>query len=309
MKKIALSLALAGALAACAHATEPPPGESSLASEACEAQCDCTSCTDGQLDSCKEDFEAVEQLADEKNCDDQLDAYLSCIADDAQCLSGFFDSTPCLAKDNALSVCLGGGEGCAFIADGKCDEPEGSGLCAEGSDVLDCGGEGCASTFDGVCDEPEGTGLCADGTDFPDCSPTGVCMYEYNGECDEPEGTGLCAEGTDFQDGIPVEDCPLTNDGYCDEPEGTGLCPEGTDPYDCSGTGTCATCYEYASGSTDPLCIGSEVLYQAVVDCICATGCPTQCDAACNGGEIDSVCDSCVNSQCSAELTACSNDV
>lgn len=54
----------------------------------------------------------------------------------------------------------------------------------------------CPHTNDRRCDEPEGTGLCAEGTDANDCT----CAFEDDGECDEPEGTGLCAEGTDPYD-------------------------------------------------------------------------------------------------------------
>lgn len=64
-----------------------------------------------------------------------------------------------------------GGE-CQFANDGECDEPEGTGLCAEGTDANDCAGfvpSGCQFANDGECDEAEGTGLCAQGTDGADC--------------------------------------------------------------------------------------------------------------------------------------------
>jgi hypothetical protein len=75
-----------------------------------------------------------------------------------------------------------------------------------GGTDTDTGGA-CPGFGDGTCDEPEGTGLCPEGTDPLDCGgfttgTTGgdVCPYVEDGECDEPEGTGLCPEGTDVVD-------------------------------------------------------------------------------------------------------------
>ena len=82
---------------------------------------------------------------------------------------------------------------CPYTNDGDCDEPNGLGFCAWGTDVADCsnpnsnfgngsgymggtttGGTGlmnpCPYTNDGDCDEPNGLGLCAWGTDVADCS-------------------------------------------------------------------------------------------------------------------------------------------
>ena len=98
----------------------------------------------------------------------------------------------------------------------------------------------CLYQFDGLCDEPEGTGLCEEGTDPDDCF-VDACPTQFDGVCDEPEGTGTCPEGTDPDDCFGAEtgledggqECPWAGDGVCDEPEGTGDCPEGTDPLDC----------------------------------------------------------------------------
>ena len=311
MKRIILFLGLAGLIgSACATATEAPR-ETSLASEACEAQCDCTGCTDDQVTKCEEDLEKVEETANDEGCDDELEDYLSCVDDDAQCIGGFFDTTVCTAFQSSLMSCLGTGT-CAYQGDGKCDEPEGTGLCAEGTDGSDCTTT-CVTTYNGICDEPQGTGsgLCPFGSDYPDCSDVGPCEYQGDGYCDEPEGSGLCADGTDPLDCSGSTTCSYTNDGVCDEPEGTGWCDEGTDVADCSGsTGDCSTCYEYGfTDSTDPLCPGSEALWNAVVDCICFTDCASQCTNACNMGELDAACDSCVTSYCTYEMDACAADI
>lgn len=48
------------------------------------------------------------------------------------------------------------------VAPGSCYGASGGGSDEESD-------EGCEWSYDGECDEPEGTGLCADGTDYGDC--------------------------------------------------------------------------------------------------------------------------------------------
>jgi len=98
--------------------------------------------------------------------------------------------------------------------------------------------------------------------------------------------------------------CDATWDEYC--------AYQAADACGCSGTGggsPCATCSEYASGgSTDPLCPASVVIFQSYYQCACANECALECIAPCNGGSDNPTCDSCVTSNCSAELNACFND-
>ena len=112
------------------------------------------------------------------------------------------------------------------------DEPGGTGLCADNTDVADCAI--CSWTNDGWCDEPGGTGLCSAGTDSADCD---TCLWRDDGDCDEI--TGLCPAGSDTNDCQSYRSsCFWTNDGECDEH--TGLCPVGSDTNDCqSSSGTC----------------------------------------------------------------------
>jgi hypothetical protein len=127
---------------------------------------------------------------------------------------------------------------CPYTNDGDCDEPEGLGFCAEGTDVVDCsnpnsnygtgsgysgggtGGSGalhnpCPYTNDGDCDEPEGLGFCAEGTDVVDCS---------NPNSNYGQGIG-------YQGGVQGQPCPegfaLIN-GAC-QPVQTFVCPQGYD--------------------------------------------------------------------------------
>jgi hypothetical protein len=228
------------------------------------------------------------------------------------------DGTECQAEEAEVTTCFDG-PGCATVGDGQCDEPEGTGLCPEGTDPVDCIDASCPSTNNGQCDEPEGTGLCPDGTDIADCN----CPLTNDGECDEPEGTGFCPEGTDAVDCI----CPYKNNGQCDEPEGTGLCPQGTDIVDCYAPQGCdegvcgdaqsgclgcaladACAAEYTACANDPsgeciafvqcmdscqdqACVdqcvadhpGGATLYNDLVFCAICEACPVSCDGAGSG--------------------------
>ena len=76
-----------------------------------------------------------------------------------------------------------GGVACRTAGDGVCDEA--FGRCQSYTDGQDCARQRqCPVAWlgDGVCDEPEGSGLCADGTDIADCNvqPTVVGEYMVN---------------------------------------------------------------------------------------------------------------------------------
>jgi hypothetical protein len=289
---------------ACATAAEEPEAGSNALS--CEVECACTECNDTRMRACNENVDDLTENARNKSCSAQLASYLRCVAEDSRCVDGMFNTTICNAESSQLYSCLNGTTGCTSVNDGTCDEPEGTGLCAEGTDVADCAVSTCQYTNDGTCDEPEGTGYCAEGTDVTDCGVS-TCQYTNNGMCDEPEGTGLCAEGTDVTD-CGVATCPYTSDGECDEPEGTGLCAEGTDVADCAG-GTCATCNEAVfGGSTLALCAASEAIYTSLYDCLCNGACAATCANTCNGDPQDAACADCMNASCASQVSACVND-
>jgi hypothetical protein len=231
----------------------------------CEELCSCEQCDQTAEDACRAEQDALQAQAEAANCTAELDDFVDCAAENNQCLNGQFQvSADCGAAQSTYLACLGGGP-CPSAGDGVCDEPEGTGLCAEGTDPADCGGGGCPTTNDGICDEPEGTGSCPEGTDVVDCGGGG---------------------------------CPTTNNGVCDEPEGTGTCPEGTDAVDCSGPvtcdslGDCVACQQCATDPGGP-CNDELVACQNDVNCsqlaICIGDCDTQCGA-------DQACfDTCVN--------------
>ena len=219
------SLALVLAAFGCSSVDLEGPGAAY-----CEAHCDCEDCNDKSREECADNIADISDEADETGCDFAFDTYLDCL-EKIECDDGNFDTDDCEGQKAELDQCMKPKPTCPTTGDGVCDEPEGSGKCAEGTDAVDCGPPTCATVNDGSCDEPEGTDTCAEGTDTADCgAPT--CDSTDNGVCDEPEGTGLCPEGTDVND-CDVPTCQSINNGECDEPEGTGLCPEGTDINDC----------------------------------------------------------------------------
>jgi hypothetical protein len=102
---------------------------------------ECVSDADGADDSCVEAFEAAADCASDQDldcddvtdeCDDEVEDWVDDCEDD-------FEDT--------FAEIVGGG-----------------------STPTDCAGSNtCIDAFDGFCDEPEGTGICADGTDTSDC--------------------------------------------------------------------------------------------------------------------------------------------
>ncbi len=81
---------------------------------------------------------------------------------------------------------------CPWTNDGECDEPQGRGVCAPGTDVADCATSGrqdnsCQYAYDG--ERHDGTvaghitGLCRPGTDTADCSRAGVILCRF---CQRP---------------------------------------------------------------------------------------------------------------------------
>lgn len=152
---------------------------------------------------------------------------------------------------------------CPYTNDGDCDEPNGLGYCAWGTDTADCsnpnsnfgagsgyigggsaggGGGGlynpCPYTNDGDCDEPNGLGYCAWGTDTADCSNPNSNFGSGSGYSG---GGSLPGSGGTTAGGGQLNPCPYTYDRVCDEPNGTGRCAWGTDSPDCDGSGNSGT--------------------------------------------------------------------
>jgi hypothetical protein len=106
----------------------------------------------------------MDDLGSEANsgqCEDALDGYYDCLEKDAICDEATYDTSTCRTEEKVLSTCINGTSGsggassatssasasgsggagpCPYTEDGACDEPEGTNLCPEGTDVVDCGG-------------------------------------------------------------------------------------------------------------------------------------------------------------------------
>ncbi|WP_341861084.1 hypothetical protein [Gymnodinialimonas sp. 57CJ19] len=114
---------------------------------------------------------------------------------------------------------------------------------------------------DGDCDEPNGLGLCAWGTDPLDCSNPGANYGNGPGYSAGAYTGGATPTPTPIPvptpPPVPVA-CPYTNDGDCDEPNGLNLCAWGTDANDCSnpnanyGSGAGYFAGIYANGTPSP---------------------------------------------------------
>jgi hypothetical protein len=88
--------------------------------------------------------------------------------------------------------------------------------CSDGESDGGSGGSECAWTNDNVCDEPEGTGACAEGSDVDDCatsptSPTCGDYCLYDSDCGPGEGC-LAAESGDKC--LPYECLDCWSAGY-----------------------------------------------------------------------------------------------
>lgn len=76
----------------------------------------------------------------------------------------------------------------------------------------------------------------------------------------------------------------------------------------------CATCGEYLNGdsSEEPLCFGSDSLYNEVVSCICEGACAMACAGLCAAGEYSPECEQCAfdkQNGCGFQVADCASDV
>lgn len=73
----------------------------------------------------------------------------------------------------------------------------------------------------------------------------------------------------------------------------------------------CMACAEAisAANASNPCPGSAKSAYDALVSCICATGCPASCgDNVCIGKNITQVCTDCIQSTCAGALKTCENN-
>jgi hypothetical protein len=198
-------LALVGLAVACASETGGPinPG-ASLA--LCKVQCECQDgedCDSDTVDSCVDDAKEAQEAAENANCADKYADFIECAASKGDCNDGDFEIKGCDHEYADFNECMTSGAGgsgsttatttntttatggdCAYENDGYCDEPEGSGLCPEGSDPADCAGTTSTtnSTSQSTSSTSSGGGGCDNQGDCGDSS-TGCIGCALEGNC------------------------------------------------------------------------------------------------------------------------------
>ena len=106
---------------------------------------------------------------------DVAECVTACVSDARNaavtCLVGFEAFTDC-ASNNGLDCDAAVDGACAKLTEDFVDDCEDDfATTFDWIDGTECvGADCCPFASDGECDEPEGTGLCADGTDTTDCS-------------------------------------------------------------------------------------------------------------------------------------------
>jgi hypothetical protein len=72
-------------------------------SDYCQDFCDCTGCSDNELDECIDNLEDDYDDAVNEGCEDQADEYLDCLGSETECRDGDeFDADGC--EDEAADV-------------------------------------------------------------------------------------------------------------------------------------------------------------------------------------------------------------
>lgn len=76
----------------------------------CNNACDCTGCTDSEMQECVTSVEAFRDDSQAQGCGTEVDAYIACLAS-AQCQGGNLSLDGCEAQANAFANCFSGGSG------------------------------------------------------------------------------------------------------------------------------------------------------------------------------------------------------
>jgi len=118
-------------------------------------------------------------------CVQEVEVFAAC-GEDVGCESWF--GIDCWDSYRAMTVCFGEPDpgaappSCQYTSDGECDEPEGTGICEEGTDVADCSGTGGTDGDAPSCD-PESCSGCETSCDDYGCYQ---CCWSCSGSsCDQ----------------------------------------------------------------------------------------------------------------------------
>ncbi len=329
----------------CQRSADCGPGEiCNLGTHTCEIAGggECTIDADCGLDAACVNGACVPDAVGPGGCIDDTDCAVDeyCEPDFGFCVPaggggcfGDFDCAPDEYCDPDFGICLpggGGGDFCPYEFDFECDEPEGTGLCPEGTDPDDCaGGPGpeCFEDFDcfgadvcrnGVCvADPAGGG---DGTAGARCTENNP-FCDFGLTCVGQDGVGTCREACNANAArnecarteicVPTEVCDpdfFNCSGFCfpddDCTPQNAAADCGLEAY-CDILGRASACTPAGEGAVGDACAPPGALgCQAGLACLYGT-CVAPCDAAaaCAGDE------TCVDlsADFGADLSVCMN--
>jgi hypothetical protein len=237
----------------CEYAHSGSCDEPVIGSGLCRAGTDTSDCAEARSNSCSNAYDGFcdpgighggdcEPGTDTADCD-MRQAHDSCVsAFDGTCDEADLGNGSCAfgtdSADCRDARAVIWASACPWARNGQCDEPGGSGLgvCARGTDEIDCWYEGvninplggsnsCVHAFNLACDAGRS---CPSGFDEFDCEAEGAatgglngCPTARNGVCEEPLlGDGSCDLLTDTADCQPVREantCDTAFDNRCDE--------------------------------------------------------------------------------------------
>jgi hypothetical protein len=139
---------------------------------------------------------------------------------------------------------------------------------------------------------------------FTDCICTSGCATECADACNgTSDASDACYSCIDATCSSAVDACVATGGVVAGDPPGNPP------------PASCVTCSDllHTGGEVSALCTddgppSSAALYGAFVDCVCTSGCASECGDACNGtSEASDACYSCINAQCADPIEACAN--
>jgi len=187
---------------ACSSADECPQGQT-CDRGSCKPYCDCdTNCEDGGRCLPVAD-ENGNPLAAIRTC------WKTCEAgDDKTCAAGTSCRQAKTPYGDSGEFCVAAFDPCPTVEDGRCDEPQGTGSCAEGTDEKDCK---CQPKLAGATCDPVGQCGCALSSTcvvHPRSSTGSDALPELTAEC-EAAGVGkvsdACESTADCQSGLFCE--------------------------------------------------------------------------------------------------------
>lgn len=101
--KVAVGMFLVGALASMWFSGCTP-----TSGRYCDKICDCTGCSESEKSECVDTVDDAKKTASDEGCDDQFNAYFSCIDSELTCVSGQLDADGCDKEATELSQCTKG---------------------------------------------------------------------------------------------------------------------------------------------------------------------------------------------------------